>query len=163
MQTKTRPCNSQADKKHFVRNLCRINRNPFPGVAPDRTVIASPSAIPRQNVLPPNGVISIFDQLTAGVAEVLPPRRRGQRMNACPQAFSSTGSAVSSVVEHYLDTVGVTGSNPVSRTIFSCRLWPRMILRPDNSDKPAGPQNVVTTGQQPILGTTKPVLSHSRK
>ena len=29
------------------------------------------------------------------------------------------GSAVSSVVEHYLDTVGVTGSNPVSRTISS--------------------------------------------
>ena len=28
------------------------------------------------------------------------------------------GCAVSSVVEHYLDTVGVTGSNPVSRTIF---------------------------------------------
>src|SRR5438132_10690924 len=27
--------------------------------------------------------------------------------------------AVSSVVEHYLDTVGVTGSNPVSRTTFS--------------------------------------------
>src|SRR5207248_11226243 len=27
-------------------------------------------------------------------------------------------SAVSSVVEHYLDTVGVTGSNPVSRTIL---------------------------------------------
>ena len=27
--------------------------------------------------------------------------------------------AVSSVVEHYLDTVGVTGSNPVSRTISS--------------------------------------------
>jgi hypothetical protein len=26
--------------------------------------------------------------------------------------------AVSSVVEHHLDTVGVTGSNPVSRTIF---------------------------------------------
>jgi hypothetical protein len=26
--------------------------------------------------------------------------------------------AVSSVVEHYLDTVGVTGSNPVSRTTF---------------------------------------------
>ena len=26
--------------------------------------------------------------------------------------------AVSSVVEHYIDTVGVTGSNPVSRTIF---------------------------------------------
>gem|GEM_PF-2619004 len=27
--------------------------------------------------------------------------------------------AVSSVVEHYLDTVGVTGSNPVSRTMLS--------------------------------------------
>jgi hypothetical protein len=32
------------------------------------------------------------------------------------QSFS-IGSAVSSVVEHYLDTVGVTGSKPVSRTI----------------------------------------------
>ena len=30
--------------------------------------------------------------------------------------------AVSSVVEHYLDTVGVTGSNPVSRTTFSSAL-----------------------------------------
>ena len=29
----------------------------------------------------------------------------------------SNGRAVSSVVEHYIDTVGVTGSNPVSRTI----------------------------------------------
>ena len=36
------------------------------------------------------------------------------------QRFSGTFAsecAVSSVVEHYLDTVGVTGSNPVSRTI----------------------------------------------
>ena len=33
--------------------------------------------------------------------------------------YRSTGKrAVSSVVEHYLDTVGVTGSNPVSRTRF---------------------------------------------
>ena len=30
---------------------------------------------------------------------------------------SSEGCAVSSVVEHFLDTEGVTGSNPVSRTI----------------------------------------------
>ena len=29
---------------------------------------------------------------------------------------SAKKRAVSSVVEHYLDTVGVTGSNPVSRT-----------------------------------------------
>ena len=36
---------------------------------------------------------------------------------------SFDGCAVSSVVEHYLDTVGVTGSNPVSRTIllFICK------------------------------------------
>jgi hypothetical protein len=32
---------------------------------------------------------------------------------------SNGDCAVSSVVEHYLDTVGVTGSNPVSRTIFA--------------------------------------------
>ena len=31
--------------------------------------------------------------------------------------WSVSEGAVSSVVEHYLDTVGVTGSNPVSRTI----------------------------------------------
>ena len=30
----------------------------------------------------------------------------------------TNSGAVSSVVEHYLDTVGVTGSNPVSRTMF---------------------------------------------
>jgi hypothetical protein len=33
------------------------------------------------------------------------------------ESFGMSG-AVSSVVEHYLDTVGVTGSNPVSRTIL---------------------------------------------
>jgi hypothetical protein len=43
--------------------------------------------------------------------------------------------AVSSVVEHYLDTVGVTGSNPVSRTTFSpalqrlSRFHPKQTLR----------------------------------
>ena len=36
--------------------------------------------------------------------------------------------AVSSVVEHYLDTVGVTGSKPVSRTIPQC-LYPRKKYR----------------------------------
>jgi hypothetical protein len=35
-------------------------------------------------------------------------------------------SAVSSVVEHYLDTVGVTGSNPVSRTMFYPKSTPRL-------------------------------------
>jgi len=36
--------------------------------------------------------------------------------------------AVSSVVEHYLDTVGVTGSNPVSRTIFPCEIGHHQII-----------------------------------
>ena len=35
-----------------------------------------------------------------------------------PDFLSGISSAVSSVVEHYLDTVGVTGSNPVSRTVI---------------------------------------------
>ena len=38
------------------------------------------------------------------------------------------GCAVSSVVEHYLDTVGVTGSNPVSRTIFPLSKFPHVWL-----------------------------------
>ena len=37
--------------------------------------------------------------------------------------FTFPGSAVSSVVEHYLDTVGVAGSNPASRTIFFRASW----------------------------------------
>jgi hypothetical protein len=44
----------------------------------------------------------------------------------------STGrltGAVSSVVEHYLDTVGVTGSNPVSRTIHSSELRNKIAVR----------------------------------
>src|SRR5438874_13606612 len=43
------------------------------------------------------------------------------------------GRAVSSVVEHYLDTVGVTGSNPVSRTITSPRL-PEALAMHDRSE-----------------------------
>src|SRR5712691_8073670 len=39
------------------------------------------------------------------------------KINDSRRSFDSTG-AVSSVVEQFLDTEGVTGSNPVSRTIF---------------------------------------------
>jgi hypothetical protein len=40
--------------------------------------------------------------------------------------------AVSSVVEHYLDTVGVTGSNPVSRTIIKAsRICAEMLCTAD--------------------------------
>ena len=38
------------------------------------------------------------------------------KTNGSPQSFGS-GCAVSSVVEHFLDTEGVRGSNPLSRTI----------------------------------------------
>ena len=41
----------------------------------------------------------------------LPKHGKKMKLNALFEC------AVSSVVEHYLDTVGVTGSNPVSRTI----------------------------------------------
>ena len=37
--------------------------------------------------------------------------------------------AVSSVVEHFLDTEGVTGSNPVSRTIFSLDHFEKSTIR----------------------------------
>src|SRR5258707_13578110 len=46
--------------------------------------------------------------------------------------YRSTGKrAVSSVVEHYLDTVGVTGSNPVSRTklvVVTRHDWQRLYM-----------------------------------
>ena len=46
---------------------------------------------------------------------------------AAPQA----DRAVSSVVEHYLDTVGVTGSNPVPRTSFSTNKYgPKVTFKP---------------------------------
>lgn len=45
-------------------------------------------------------------------------------INEAAAGISFTGHcAVSSVVEHHLDTVGVTGSNPVSRTTVS-RCYP---------------------------------------
>src|SRR6266496_5904926 len=44
-------------------------------------------------------------------------RRRTPKTNDAARSFDSK-CAVSSVVEHYLDTVGVRGSNPLSRTIL---------------------------------------------
>jgi Transglutaminase-like superfamily len=44
------------------------------------------------------------------------------------------------VVEHHLDTVGVTGSNPVSRTIF--RSFPRFILNPAIHAAPPAPEEL---------------------
>ncbi|MEY2492956.1 MAG: hypothetical protein QOH24_1907, partial [Verrucomicrobiota bacterium] len=53
------------------------------------------------------------------------------RADNCRRCFSG---AVSSVVEHYLDTVGVTGSNPVSRTILEARrACPGPCWRPSES------------------------------
>src|SRR5271157_3278799 len=56
------------------------------------------------------------------------PNRQGDKSGLQPGLFGCMElrfilkfiglCAVSSVVEHYLDTVGVTGSNPVSRTIL---------------------------------------------
>jgi hypothetical protein len=50
-------------------------------------------------------------------------REKGVALAGCLLLVSrpregNEGSAVSSVVEHLPDTEGVTGSNPVSRTIF---------------------------------------------
>ena len=53
-------------------------------------------------------------------------------------------SAVSSVVEHYLDTVGVTGSNPVSRTIFAEEN--ESFQKPDTDQT----QNSVETGNRKV-------------
>ncbi|MEY2408857.1 MAG: hypothetical protein QOF48_1527 [Verrucomicrobiota bacterium] len=43
-----------------------------------------------------------------------------KRMGFASVSGRLAASAVSSVVEHFLDTEGVTGSNPVSRTILQC-------------------------------------------
>jgi hypothetical protein len=43
---------------------------------------------------------------------------KGLRITRAQCKDSARKSAVSSGVEHHIDIVGVTGSNPVSRTIF---------------------------------------------
>ena len=43
------------------------------------------------------------------------------------------GRAVSSVVEHYLDTVGVRGSKPLPRTILFTGIAPLVGIRQNNS------------------------------
>ena len=52
--------------------------------------------------------------------------------------------AVSSVVEHYLDTVGVTGSNPVSRTIL------KLPGEPTQTD--SLPRRLATAGFRTLVG-----------
>ena len=47
------------------------------------------------------------------------PFKRTLEMRAKVVQIPGRSCALSSVVEHYLHTVGVTGSNPVARTIFS--------------------------------------------
>ena len=96
--------------------------------------------------------------------------------------------AVSSVVEHYLDTVGVTGSNPVSRTIshkkmrkflVSCALFflvapaawaltpniPAGILNPDLSVSTQFGRldRVVRQGPTPVLHPALARLALSRR
>ena len=50
------------------------------------------------------------------------------RMFGTHRIVAALPCAVSSVVEHYLDTVGVTGSNPVSRSC-SCSMFYTYVLR----------------------------------
>ena len=54
------------------------------------------------------------DNRGVGVPKKSRKKLRGEGLSSIT---SHLFRAVSSVVEHYLDTVGVTGSNPVSRTI----------------------------------------------
>src|SRR6266849_8437107 len=52
----------------------------------------------------------------------------------------SKPGAVSSVVEHYLDTVGVSGSNPLSRTMLSYK--PCFTIRIRRIPNPANAQHL---------------------
>ena len=72
-------------------------------------------------------VIDLFNR-TQSVASILTHYRSLIHLPVTPdppfegrRRITSTKGAVSSVVEHYLDTVGVTGSNPVSRTVMDFR------------------------------------------
>src|SRR5450756_821278 len=56
--------------------------------------------------------------------------RGGFGLPFCSRLQLSTSlCAVSSVVEHYLDTVGVTGSNPVPRAIHFSPIHPCRLVR----------------------------------
>ena len=82
-------------------------------------------------------------EFLAKALKISPPCSRGPQsipslflLRSCAVCKLSPVRAVSSVVEHYLDTVGVTGSNPVSRTISSIlrRLqFPAVIRAGDSS------------------------------
>ncbi len=90
---------------------------------------ASPRQVPRQ--LPPLsrtaeawGTSALSNKVqNAGVQNPVAPASNSvhtSRMTLKMKQLRSvdSGSAVSSVVEHFLDTEGVRGSNPLSRTIF---------------------------------------------
>ena len=60
--------------------------------------------------------LSVFFLEHPDSCELALEKNGGSASNHPKWFIVTTVCAVSSVVEHYLDTVGVTGSNPVSRT-----------------------------------------------
>ncbi len=70
--------------------------------------------------------------------------------NHLKRFFKTTVCAVSSVVEHYLDTVGVTGSNPVSRTTL--KPLKQSGLHSRNKRETASPRPAENSRFLPFLG-----------
>lgn len=63
------------------------------------------------------GIFRLAVDLEAGILNHSQNSRKLMKINDCHEPFGGD-CAVSSVVEHFLDTEGVRGSNPLSRTIF---------------------------------------------
>src|SRR5688500_10442868 len=74
----------------------------------------------RQNqgtTAPPSFLLCAFLAFVC-VSTVLPPEVRRDNFSPCASLSAFDFCALSSVVEHYLHTVGVVGSKPTARTIF---------------------------------------------
>src|SRR5258707_7346550 len=65
---------------------------------------------------------------------------RGKKVKTSDRATFDSGCALSSVVEHYLHTVGVAGSKPAARTIFE---WVFFDALPDPQPQFDGPRKLV--------------------
>lgn len=99
-----------------------------------------------------------------GLDEATGKMQKGQKKDChaggggCNFPPAANSSAVSSVVEHHLDTVGVAGSKPAPRTIFLSNAFKNSIIKgifchPSQWDD----------SYQPTVPTVKPWVQHSPK
>ena len=118
-----------------VAGVLPIVSGSTPGLQPSPRLRSGPATVPLSHVFswcvracavvvhliheePNTDILGVLSRCTR---QSLASKSRLANQGLDCDVYRPAKCAVSSVVEHYLDTVGVAGSNPASRTIFSAK------------------------------------------